>query len=155
MKKQLVIIGLVTILIGVGLSGCTEQSYTSNNEQVKTNSYSNYVQVYNVEVVTKTSYGMNERTRTGFYHGFPDDYTTKYVITGHVKNIGDKPINNVNLKMTFKDAPGNVITTKTSGVSRLYMGDSKSFEIRLSQHSEPFFEHITTYEIQITSVKFT
>jgi hypothetical protein len=148
MKKQLVIIGIIALLVCVGLSGCSEQNNTN------TNAYSDSVQVSNVNVVTTWGWGTSAGQKSGFYHGYPDGSLPDYELTGYVKNIADKPIDSIKLQATFKDASGNVLATDTAYVSSLYIGDSKSFKISVSEMNEPYFDHITDYELEIVSVDF-
>jgi len=154
MKKIAVMLIVLMFLITGFLSGCDEQTNTNGNTNPTTYSYSDFVQVSNTKVVTTWGLGNDKVTKSGFYHEWTRGDTVKYVVTGDVKNIGDKPIDFVRLQVTFKDDSGNDIRTETETVSSLYMGDIKSFTCELYEYLESYFEHITDYELDIADVNF-
>lgn len=153
--KRIVILGAVVVLLTVGLSGCTTQDIADSKTDTDKSSYSDYVKLSNVKVVTKWGWGTSAGEAQGFIHGIESRLTPKYEVSGTVKNIADRPIDEVRIKITFKDDSGNVITTRSPSVRDLYMGDSKSFTSSVgSGYSEPYFEYISNYVLEIYYVDF-
>ncbi|MCJ7572094.1 MAG: FxLYD domain-containing protein [Candidatus Thermoplasmatota archaeon] len=153
MKKQLMIVGIIIILLIVGLSGCNEQS---NNENTN-NKYSNYVQLSNITIITFWNFASTNipsGSHDGIYHNYPSDcYSVFFIISGTVTNIADKPIDLVELVVKFYDDNNNYIaSTFGTSVTGLYLGESGSFQARLSKVA--YFDHISDYKVEVTNVVF-
>jgi hypothetical protein len=171
MKKKLVIVGLITLLVCVGLSGCNQQTSNSNTSMPSSNSntntpssdgnsdnpYSNLVEVSNVKVTTKWNdgyYNGQHGQTDGFYHDYPTYQWggATFEVSGVVKNIATSPIDSVNIKVNFLDDKGNNLQSSSTTVYNLYLGDSQSFTVSIGSGST-YFDHISDYRLQITNVQ--
>ena len=105
MKKRLSVIGMVTLLLAFGLSGCVEQETSGNIiDEVELVSYS--VETQKWEGVNN-SYSY-EKIGNGFIHS-EDAY--RYVITGTLKNIAGEVIDNIRIIANFYDSNSKMIGT--------------------------------------------
>jgi len=155
MKKQIVILGIITLLVCVGLSGCNQQSNSNTNNQTLNPSYSNLVEISNITVITKWygQWGGKGGQIDGFFHNYTNDmYDIMYEVNGTVKNIATKPIDAVYIRVSFFDANGNYISESNDYVFNLYLGESESFSTDLWNISTPYFSHITKCTLQVTKV---
>jgi hypothetical protein len=162
MKKELVIVGLITLIVCVGLSGCNQKTSNSNTNMPSSggnsnNPYSNLVEISNVKVTTKWDdgyYNGQHGQTDGFYHDYPRYQWggATFEVSGVVKNIATSPIDSVSIKVDFLDDKGNNLDSSTTSVYTLYLGDSQSFTASIGSGST-YFGHISDYRLQITNVQ--
>ncbi|MCJ7696783.1 MAG: FxLYD domain-containing protein [Thermoplasmata archaeon] len=163
MKKQLEIIGIITLFVCVGLSGCNQQSNSNipSGGGNLNNPYSNLVEISNLKVttywldITDYNYPPPLYQTDGFYHGYPKDTLFCYYyyeITGTVKNIGTKPIDGVNIQVQFFDNKSNYLDSASTTVGSIYLGNSADFKISTQSIPIQYFEYVTDYQLQVTNV---
>ena len=140
MKKHLSVIGMVTLLLAFGLSGCVEQETSGNIDEVELVSYS--VETQKWEGVNN-SYSY-KTIGNGFIHS-EDAY--RYVITGTLKNIAGEVIDAVRIIANFYDSNSKAVGTLYDLInSDLPNADTADFSINVYK-SVNYFE-------KIDSVKF-
>ncbi len=140
MKKHLSVIGMVTLLLAFGLSGCVEQEASGNIDEVELVSY--FVETQKWEGVNN-SYTY-EKIGNGFVHS-EDAY--RYVITGTLKNIAGEVIDNIKITANFCDSNSKVVGTRHDIIN----SDIPTF------HTANFSINVyksTNYFEKVDSVKF-
>lgn len=135
MKKQLVIIGIFALLIGVGLSGCNTNTL-SNNE----------IEILSHNMETKMAYlskiGINEPGYTG--------YGETHEVTGTIKNIADRNIDRVSITIRFYDSSNGLLHTETAIVSYLAKGETDNFKADFNQF-EPYYAQYDHYTVSVST----
>ena len=140
MKKHLSVIGMVTLLLAFGLSGCVEQETSGNIDEVELVSY--FVETQKWEGVNN-SYTY-EKIGNGFIHS-EDAY--RYVITGTLKNIAGELIDNIKITANFYDSNSKVVGTMYDIInSDIPTSHTANFSINVYKSSN-YFE-------KVDSVKF-
>ncbi len=137
MKKQLIIIGIVTILITVGLIGCQE-SQTSNDK----------VQLVSYTVNTYYNYGTIrvEALGEGFIHN--SSYADRaYMINGIIKNIAGEMLNTVVITLNFYDNDNDFLASRTYTIRYLDKSKSDNFQV-IYYDSESYFDDIDSVKFE-------
>ena len=143
--KNLITFGIILMLLIVGLSGCND---TSNSDNTNKNVESQYINIYDIKVETITyKWTEGEQTFTGFHKPCPDGYNCHYKIQGKVKNIYNKPIERVSLRLYLYDSIGNELCTESDSISSLYLDEIESFVFVVSDYEYDYFEYVTEYNI--------
>jgi len=148
------IIGIITLIVCVGLSGC-EQNGNSNNTQSESVEFSNYTVTTEWEYFTNRE-GFIRTVKDGFYHEHPTDTAIYYHVRGMVKNIDTRPIDIVTITARFLDSNKNFLDSSSANVFNLYLGESKSFDIKAHNIGElditpdycAYFDHVEDFEIE-------
>jgi hypothetical protein len=111
MRKQLAIIGIISLLVCVGLSGCVLENKTQSSNLYGPQPTTD-IQLLNYTVIT--TWENKEYTKKyvepGFYHHIPENASTlslAYVINGTVKNNVGRLVNSVYVNIIFYDANNN------------------------------------------------
>ena len=165
MNKKTITIGIMLVFLVVGLSGCTEQTNTNVNQgnsddtQSQNNQKSD-IEIYDISVITKATerrFKPDVIYSDGFSKDFSEDYMYQYIISGKVKNIGDRPIDSVDLTLTLYDSLGNKLYSTETGYlntpSNLYMGEMEEFEFNVYDGYCEYFEYVTEYKLDY-SIKY-
>lgn len=135
MKKQLMIVGIVVIFLAVGLSGCNEQEKTNGNTQT----------TKEVEIVSH-NVERKEYSSDGSVYG--------YEVTGVIKNIGNRNLDQVTITVKFYDSDNELLCTKKDYVSYLAKGETDNFEVLYSNFyyiPDPYLEQYDHYAISIST----
>lgn len=148
------------------MSGCNQQTTNKNpsieNPRIE-NSYSNDIQISNVNVVTKVigdsypNYDKVLSTESGFNHGHNeiDPGYVEYVVSGTIQNIGSKIIDRVDISGRFYNDKGNHLYDADTTIGSLYLGDSQSFNVVLYQSNAiEYFNYVTDYKLVVSHVDF-
>ena len=146
MKIKIIAISIVLIFLISGLCGCNDSN--SNDKKIGD------VEIKNIQVRTIASIPTNntynpieEESSIGFDYGFAGDYQYRYVISGSIINIGDKPIEDIELTLRLYDSSNNELYTKNQHYRNLYKGDFENFEFNINEWYFDNFEYITDYNI--------
>lgn len=167
MKKQLVVIGIISLLFCVGLSGCDQQTNPLNpvveNPRIL-NSYKSDIRISILNVVTKVigdhsgDYGETLSTESGFNHNHnrDDPGYVEYVVSGTIQNIGTRIIDRADITVHFYNDKGNFLYDETTTINSLYLDDTQSFNVILtdSYYNMDYFYYVSDYKLEITEVNF-
>ena len=145
MKKTiLLLIGLMMISVGF-LSGCNETTNngdtTEDSDLVELVNY--YIETFGAELGMKP-----EKIGDGFVH----DERAKngyYKITGTIKNIAGRTLNNVTIKVDFYDINNTYLTSESDYVENLTNSSTYDFKIILLCYSS-CFEEVEQIEFDIS-----
>jgi len=97
LKNHLVVIGMVLVLLVVGLSGCNESNFVSSEVEIV-----NYTVVTKWNVYTGGS-GTYTYYKPGFYHDYPENAQTSYIINVTLKNNAGRLLPMVYIYLNFYD----------------------------------------------------
>jgi hypothetical protein len=103
MKKQLVILGIVVLLLAVGLSGCDKSNFVSSEVEIV-----NYTVVTKWNVYTGGS-GTYTYYKSGFYHDYPENAQTSYIINVTLKNNAGRLLPIIYIYVNFYDKDYNLL----------------------------------------------
>jgi len=155
MKKQIIGIGILIMLVTVSLSGCQLGSPDDDKSE-----YGSYVDFNVTRFYTIwTGMSVEDGEAEGFYHDYPSTggmggIWVRYRIVGDVTNIGDKPIDSVQLIGKVYDSGGNYLCEDWDYVFELYMDETKEFSIAISKTQCNFFDKVEDYKITVADVDF-
>jgi hypothetical protein len=126
MKKQLLIPGVIVLIICTVLCGCNEQTDTNSND---------------ISDVQFVSHQINVKTVNN---------STEYIeVTGTIKNVGNKTIDDIKIKVTFYDANNKNLHMETFTVILLKSGKTHNFGVRY-YNDEPHYNQYDHYAIKIS-----
>jgi hypothetical protein len=113
MKKKLVLIVIASLLVTIGLNGCTQKNNTKN-------------QIDFINYTVTTSWWNKDHTqkylKSGFYHNISldvDNTTLMYLINGTIKNSEGKFVNTVHIGIILYDTDHNELGTTETDVFNL------------------------------------
>jgi hypothetical protein len=138
-KKQFVIIGILTLFVTAELSGCQESQTSGDTDKVQ-------LQDYTIE--TYYNYGsLNiEKLGDGFIHN--NSYTNRsYLILGTVKDIAGEMLNNLVITLNFYNSNSNFLASKTYTIP--YLSGTETFHV-VYYDSEPYFDNIDNVKFKFT-----
>jgi len=164
MKNKVIAIGITLVFLIVGLIGCTEQQGITTEKDIENINPSNEdnnleveeeIQLSGISVITRwdTTYYGDWETRNGFYHNYPSKFEegslcryVQYVISGNIKNIGNKPLDKVKITIKYLDDIGNELFVGATYIDDIYLGETKHF-IVTNNLCYDYFEYVTDYTI--------
>jgi hypothetical protein len=140
MKKQLVIIGIVTLLVSVGLSGCNESQSLGDTVKVQLLDY------------TVETYGWDfgyqyKKIGNGFINDVYDQ--GEYIIKGTIKNSAGEMLNTINIKLNFYDENNVFLVYTTKILHNLPDTYVQDFEVKLTNNAQ-YYYNIDHVEFQFT-----
>lgn len=141
MKKQLLIIGILTLLITVGLSGCQETPIdikppvTGDVDKVDLLTYT--IETYG----TNNLYSQGTKLGDGFIHNSTYNFTY-YLIQGTIKNIDHHVLFNVSVTVNFYDENKSYLANAIDYIAIIRRNTTQDFRVYYS-NEQPFFENIT------------
>jgi hypothetical protein len=139
MKKQLVIIGIVTILVSVGLSGCNESQTSGDSSKVQLVDYT--VETYGWD------YGYQyKKIGDGFVHNVYDQ--GRYVIKGSIKNIAVEMLNTIKITANFYDKNNIFLVSATDTIGNLPESYTGDFEV-IYDNSDSYYYDIDHVEFKL------
>ena len=120
MNKHLIVIGVVIILLAVGLSGCNQNTTSNNNSTSE------------IEIVS---------------HKIEDKGYMGWKVSGTIKNIADRNIDKVTIRVRFYDSDNELLITKTDTVSYLANGETADFEVYYGDWEQYYdqYDHYTIF----------
>ncbi|KYK33125.1 MAG: hypothetical protein AYK22_01050 [Thermoplasmatales archaeon SG8-52-3] len=147
MKKTILLLTTI-IVISVGfLSGCNE---STNNDDINENS--NLVELvnYNIETFGAELGNKPEKIGDGFIH---DERANNgyYKITGTIKNIAGRTLDNITVKVDFYDINHTYLTSESDYVIDLANASIGDFKIILLCYSS-CFEEVEQIEFDISAI---
>ena len=128
MKTKILLFIILSILIAVAFSGCTD-----NPEKVEIVSWGIVTQRFNLT-------GGWEKVGNGFIHDVDGAY--QFVVGGHAQNIADKPLQRVEIIFKFYDNMTIILAHC----------QTMSFPLKRGKHSRFMFTCKVTLSISMTSM---
>ena len=146
MKKTILLL-ITMMVISVGfLSGCNET--TSNGDITEDSDLVELVN-YNIETFGAELGMKPEKIGDGFIH---DERANNgyYKITGTIKNIAGRTLNNVTVKVNFYDINYTYLTSEFDYIENLTNASTGDFKIILLCYSS-YFEEVDQIEFDISA----
>jgi len=146
MKKTiLLLIAMMVIIVGF-ISGCNET--TSNGDTAEN---TDKVELVNYKIETfGADLGMKpEKIGDGFIHN-EKAKNGYYKITGTIKNIAERMLNNITVKVNFYDINHNYLTSESDYIENLTNANTDDFKIIYLCFSN-YFEIIDEIEFDISA----
>jgi hypothetical protein len=145
MKKTIILLIVMLVVIVGSLSGCDEADTNDSD-----NGYSDEIEIVNYQIETfGAELGIKpEKIGNGFIHTeiAKNGY---YKITGTIKNIAGRILNNVTIKADFYDINKSYLTSKSEYVENLANTKTHNFKI-IYLGSSSHFEKIDQMEFDIS-----
>jgi uncharacterized protein YceK len=154
-QKQALIIGIISLIFCLGLSGCSTVN-TNNNSSNTTNNptFNGTLQLVNYTVVTQwkehQQNGTINETQSGFYHNIPtnvDFWDTHYIINGEVRNNKDTTVDRITVRMLFYDKSNHEVYGTEAEVANVASGQEKNFSVDIQKGTVSQGITIPTFDI--------
>jgi hypothetical protein len=150
MNKHLIVIGTAVLLLVVGLSGCDESNFVSSEVEVV-----NYTVVTKWNVYTGGS-GTYTYYKSGFYHDYPENAQTSYIINVTLKNNAGRLLPTVYIYLNFYDKDNNLLARMNNLgiISNLPDTYTETLSIQISKFQFVHYGIKEEYFDLVESVKF-
>jgi len=145
-KKILLLIAVMVISVGF-FSGCNE---TTNNGEITEDSDAVEIVNYKIETFGADLGFKPEKIGDGFIHN-EQAKNGYYKITGTIKNIAGRMLNNVTVKVDFYDINHSYLTSKSDYIENLVNTYTEDFKVIYLGYSN-YFEKVEQIEFNISAV---